>query len=161
MWINTHTFTTYFSGLFAHLSSLVQALAQDFTGFNPCFYFESIIRNPPPLLYYNCPGCSRFIPLQQQQHQRDQVTGLRSPPPAMHQLLFVLLAALGAALLGLPGVDASPAVGPCVAPLQWEGRWVLYDHSTGRNHRAAVSYDALNQRIRVLQQHKKHTPCQK
>ncbi|XP_038573183.1 mammalian ependymin-related protein 1 [Micropterus salmoides] len=79
----------------------------------------------------------------------------------MHRLLFVFLAALGASVLGLPGLDVSPAAGPCTAPLQWEGRWVLYDHSTGRNSRAAVSYDGLNQRIRVLQQNKKHTPCQR
>lgn len=80
---------------------------------------------------------------------------------AMHRVLFVFLAAAGASVLGLPRLDVSPAAGPCLAPLQWEGRWVLYDHSTGRNSRAAVSYDGLNQRIRVLQQNKKHTPCQK
>lgn len=50
---------------------------------------------------------------------------------------------------------------PCVAPLQWEGRTVVYDHSTGRNTRAAVSYDAQNQRVRVLEQKTGHTPCKK
>ncbi|XP_042339364.1 mammalian ependymin-related protein 1-like [Plectropomus leopardus] len=79
----------------------------------------------------------------------------------MHRLLLVFLAAAGASVLGVLGRSVSPAAGPCLAPLQWEGRWVQYDHSTGRNRRAAVSYDGLNQRIRVLQQHKKHTPCQK
>lgn len=79
----------------------------------------------------------------------------------MHRLLLVFVAAAGASVLGLPRQDASRAAGPCLAPLQWEGRWVLYDHSTGRNSRAAVSYDGQNQRIRVLQQNKKHTPCQK
>ncbi|KAM7379800.1 hypothetical protein PAMP_005325 [Pampus punctatissimus] len=80
----------------------------------------------------------------------------------MQRLLFVLLAAAGASALRFGQLDVSPpAAGPCLAPLQWEGRWVLYDHSTGRNSRAAVSYDSQNQRIRVLQQHKKHTPCQR
>ena len=78
--------------------------------------------------------------------------GTRAFPAAMHRLLLAFLAAAGASVLGL---------GPCRAPLQWEGRWVQFDHSTGRNSRAAVSYDGLNQRLRVLQQHKKHTPCQK
>lgn len=50
---------------------------------------------------------------------------------------------------------------PCVAPLQWEGRTVRYDHGTGRNTRAAVAYDAPNQRIRVLEQKTGHTPCKK
>ncbi|XP_026792729.1 mammalian ependymin-related protein 1 [Pangasianodon hypophthalmus] len=50
---------------------------------------------------------------------------------------------------------------PCVAPLQWEGRRVQYDHSTGRNTRAAVAYDAQNQRIRLLEQKTGHTPCKK
>lgn len=79
----------------------------------------------------------------------------------MHRLLFAFLAAAAASVLGLRRLEASPVTGPCIAPLQWEGRWVLYDHSTGRNSRAAVSYDGLNQRIRVLQQNKKHTPCQR
>ncbi|XP_061586966.1 mammalian ependymin-related protein 1 [Cololabis saira] len=60
-----------------------------------------------------------------------------------------------------PGAPHAPHSGPCLAPAQWEGRWVVYDHSSGRNRRAAVSYDGPNQRIRVLQQHKKHTPCQR
>lgn len=81
----------------------------------------------------------------------------------MHRLLFVFVAAAAAAsVLGLARMDASVRdVQPCLAPQQWEGRWVQYDHSTGRNRRAVVSYDGLNQRIRVLQKHKKHTPCQK
>lgn len=73
----------------------------------------------------------------------------------MFGLWLVFVATFGASVLGLP------ASGPCVSPLQWEGRWVVYEHNSGRNHRAAVSYDGLNQRLRVLQQHKKHTPCQK
>lgn len=84
----------------------------------------------------------------------------------MHRLLFVFVAAAaaaaGASVLGLARTDVSVReVQPCLAPQQWEGRWVQYDHSTGRNRRAVVSYDGLNQRIRVLQKHKKHTPCQK
>ncbi|KAM6954746.1 mammalian ependymin-related protein 1 [Aplochiton taeniatus] len=65
---------------------------------------------------------------------------------------------------GYPRIDAArpaPKVQPCDAPLQWEGRSVEYDHNTGRNTRAAVSYDAQNQRIRFLQQNKRHAPCQK
>uniref|UniRef100_A0A3Q0R2S7 Mammalian ependymin-related protein 1 n=1 Tax=Amphilophus citrinellus TaxID=61819 RepID=A0A3Q0R2S7_AMPCI len=89
------------------------------------------------------------------------VNGPPGSPGTMHQLLLVFVATAGASVFGLPRLDASRADGPCVAPLQWEGRWVVYDHSTGRNSRAAVSYDGLNQRIRVLQQHKKHTPCQR
>ncbi|NP_001002416.1 mammalian ependymin-related protein 1 precursor [Danio rerio] len=57
------------------------------------------------------------------------------------------------------GFRAAPQ--PCPAPLQWEGRTVEYDHGTGRNTRAAVSYDAQNQRIRVLEQKTGHTPCKK
>ncbi|XP_012708976.2 mammalian ependymin-related protein 1 [Fundulus heteroclitus] len=79
----------------------------------------------------------------------------------MHRLLLVFVAAAGVSALGLPQLGASPADEPCDAPLQWEGKWVVYDHNTGRNSRAAVSYDGQNQRIRVLQQHKKHTPCQR
>uniref|UniRef100_A0A665U2W8 Mammalian ependymin-related protein 1 n=1 Tax=Echeneis naucrates TaxID=173247 RepID=A0A665U2W8_ECHNA len=62
----------------------------------------------------------------------------------MHRLLFVLLAAAGPPVLGLPGPELREAATPCLAPPQWEGRWVLYDHSTGRNSQA-VSYDGLNQ----------------
>ncbi|XP_068423241.1 mammalian ependymin-related protein 1 [Clinocottus analis] len=80
---------------------------------------------------------------------------------AMHKLLLLLLAAAGAPVLGLPGLGGSRAAAPCLAPPQWEGRWVLYDHSSGRNNRASVSYDGLQQRIRVLTQNKKHAPCQR
>ncbi len=62
--------------------------------------------------------------------------------------------------LGSPPSEAA-APQPCLAPLQWEGRTVEYDHGTGRNTRAAVSYDAQNQRIRVLEQKTGHTPCKK
>ncbi|XP_077412886.1 mammalian ependymin-related protein 1 [Vanacampus margaritifer] len=81
----------------------------------------------------------------------------------MLQLILVpLLLLLGSMHLRQAEVEASAAgATPCQAPLQWEGRWVVYDHGTGRNNRAAVSYDAQNHRLRVLQQHKKHTPCQR
>lgn len=79
----------------------------------------------------------------------------------MLRLLLVLLAA-GASVLGLGRAGAPVrAAQPCLAPQQWEGRWVQYDHSTGRNRRAVVSYDGPKQRIRVLQKHKKHAPCQR
>ncbi|KAI1889277.1 hypothetical protein AGOR_G00177480 [Albula goreensis] len=71
---------------------------------------------------------------------------------------FCLLAAVP--LHGHPRAIAPPAQ-PCLAPLQWEGRSVEYDHSTGRNTRAVVSYDGQNQRIRVLEEKKGHTPCKK
>uniref|UniRef100_A0A671L3J3 Mammalian ependymin-related protein 1 n=1 Tax=Sinocyclocheilus anshuiensis TaxID=1608454 RepID=A0A671L3J3_9TELE len=68
-------------------------------------------------------------------------------------VVFALVLSLSAMVpcLGFPpSVSAAPQ--PCLAPLQWEGRTVEYDHGTGRNTRAAVSYDAQNQRIRVLEQ---------
>lgn len=55
---------------------------------------------------------------------------------------------------------AQPAV-PCKAPLQWEGRTVEYDHSSGRNIRAVVSYDNPNQRLRILEEKKRFIPCKK
>ncbi|KAI4872479.1 hypothetical protein NFI96_017477, partial [Prochilodus magdalenae] len=60
-----------------------------------------------------------------------------------------------------PSLSASVSPQPCAAPLQWEGRTVQYDHSTGRNTRAVVSYDAQNQRVRVLEEKRKHTPCKR
>uniref|UniRef100_G1KU93 Mammalian ependymin-related protein 1 n=2 Tax=Anolis carolinensis TaxID=28377 RepID=G1KU93_ANOCA len=47
------------------------------------------------------------------------------------------------------------------APLQWEGRTVAYDHVTGRNTRASVTYDSPNQRLRVLEEKKGLIPCKK
>ncbi|XP_063075304.1 mammalian ependymin-related protein 1 [Engraulis encrasicolus] len=61
--------------------------------------------------------------------------------------------------LGNPA-GASPAK-PCLAPVQWEGRIVVYDHGTGRNSRSAISYDGENQRIRILEHKKGHVPCKK
>ncbi|KAG2458141.1 EPDR1 protein, partial [Polypterus senegalus] len=67
-----------------------------------------------------------------------------------------------AAFLLLPtAASGGHRVRPCQAPLQWEGRTVTYDHSTGRNTRAIVSYDGQNQRIRVLEEKKGHIPCKK
>ncbi|KAG9273979.1 mammalian ependymin-related protein 1 [Astyanax mexicanus] len=66
-----------------------------------------------------------------------------------------------AVCLAGPTPGAAGPVQPCAAPLQWEGRTVQYDHGTGRNTRAAVSYDAQNQRIRVLEEIRKHTPCKR
>ncbi|KAG5285404.1 hypothetical protein AALO_G00003000 [Alosa alosa] len=59
-----------------------------------------------------------------------------------------------------PVAPQDPAL-PCLAPLQWEGRIVEYDHSTGRNTRASMSYDGQNQRIRILEQKRGHVPCKK
>lgn len=55
----------------------------------------------------------------------------------------------------------APPPQPCLAPLQWEGRIVEYDHGTGRNSRASMSYDGQNQQIRILEQKKGHVPCKK
>jgi len=78
-------------------------------------------------------------------------------------VVFVLILSLSAMVpcLGSPYPSVAVAPQPCLAPLQWEGRTVQYDHATGRNTRAAVSYDAQNQRIRVLEQKTGHTPCKK
>ncbi|XP_032938661.1 mammalian ependymin-related protein 1 isoform X1 [Catharus ustulatus] len=56
---------------------------------------------------------------------------------------------------------AAAAAEPCQAPRQWEGRTVFYEHGSGRNTRAAVSYDGLNQRLRVLEERKALIPCKK
>ncbi|XP_029380838.1 mammalian ependymin-related protein 1 isoform X2 [Echeneis naucrates] len=44
----------------------------------------------------------------------------------MHRLLFVLLAAAGPPVLGLPGPELREAATPCLAPPQWEGRFFEY-----------------------------------
>ncbi|KAF4801064.1 ependymin related 1 [Turdus rufiventris] len=75
------------------------------------------------------------------------------PGPALRLplLLGVLLLRSGAAA----------AAEPCQAPRQWEGRTVFYEHGSGRNTRASVSYDGLNQRLRVLEERKALIPCKK
>lgn len=128
---------------------------------NLCFYSERLskhqVTGSPPAGYFGSPVVIRLgRPLPSPTTER--ITG---PPGKMHRLMLVFVAVAGASAFGLPGLGVSPAAEPCDAPLQWEGKWVVYDHSTGRNSRAAVSYDGQNQRIRVLQQHKKHTPCQR
>ncbi|XP_058930792.1 mammalian ependymin-related protein 1 [Kogia breviceps] len=71
------------------------------------------------------------------------------------------LCGLGAATPG-PGAGGSPgAQRPCLAPQQWEGRQVLYRQSTGRYSRALLSYDGLNQRVRVLDERKALIPCKR
>ncbi|KAL0619090.1 LOW QUALITY PROTEIN: Mammalian ependymin-related protein 1, partial [Plecturocebus cupreus] len=55
---------------------------------------------------------------------------------------------------GLPG-------SPAPAPQQWEGRQVVYRQSSGRNSRALLSYDGLNQRVRVLDERKALIPCKR
>nr|XP_046178509.1 mammalian ependymin-related protein 1 [Oncorhynchus gorbuscha]XP_046197542.1 mammalian ependymin-related protein 1-like [Oncorhynchus gorbuscha] len=80
-----------------------------------------------------------------------------------HVVPLVFAFCLGAVVpaLSYPETAFAAPVQPCLAPLQWEGRSVEYNHNTGRNTRASVSYDAQNHRIRLLQQNKRHTPCQK
>ncbi|XP_052584081.1 mammalian ependymin-related protein 1 [Peromyscus californicus insignis] len=64
-------------------------------------------------------------------------------------------------LCGL-GTAASPGTAqPCQAPQQWEGRQVLYQQSSGHNSRALLSYDGLNQRVRVLDERKALIPCKR
>ncbi|KAL2777143.1 mammalian ependymin-related protein 1 isoform 2 precursor [Daubentonia madagascariensis] len=87
--------------------------------------------------------------------------------------LRVARGALGAWLLGglwvwtlrgLCGLGAAGSPGaprPCQAPQQWEGRQVLYQQRTGRNSRALLSYDGLNQRVRVLDERKALIPCKR
>lgn len=72
------------------------------------------------------------------------------PPLRLLLLLGVLLLRGGAA-----GAE------PCQAPRQWEGRTVFYEHGSGRNTRAAVSYDGPNQRLRILEERKALIPCKK
>lgn len=71
------------------------------------------------------------------------------------------LCGLGAAVppAGTWGNPAAPR--PCQAPQQWEGRQVLYRQSSGRNSRALLSYDGLNQRVRVLDERKALIPCKR
>ncbi|XP_026358911.2 mammalian ependymin-related protein 1 isoform X1 [Ursus americanus] len=73
------------------------------------------------------------------------------------------LCGLGAAApgagAGAGGVPGTPR--PCQAPQQWEGRQVLYRQSSGRNSRALLSYDGLNQRVRVLDERKALIPCKR
>ncbi|XP_006832185.1 PREDICTED: mammalian ependymin-related protein 1 [Chrysochloris asiatica] len=69
------------------------------------------------------------------------------------------LCGLGAAAPGTAGSLRAPQ--PCQAPQQWEGRQVLYQQSSGRNSRALVSYDGLNQRVRVLDERKALIPCKR
>lgn len=64
--------------------------------------------------------------------------------------------ALGAGPWGSPGTQR-----PCQAPQQWEGRQVMYQQSSGLNSRALLSYDGLNQRVRVLDERKALIPCKR
>ncbi|XP_068059723.1 mammalian ependymin-related protein 1 [Anomalospiza imberbis] len=75
-----------------------------------------------------------------------------APPLRLLLLLGVLLLRGGAAAAGAE---------PCQAPRQWEGRTVFYEHGSGRNTRAAVSYDGPNQRVRILEERKALIPCKK
>lgn len=71
------------------------------------------------------------------------------------------LCGLGAAVPPA-GTWGNPAAQrPCQAPQQWEGRQVLYQQSSGRNSRALLSYDGLNQRVRVLDERKALIPCKR
>ncbi|XP_060104176.1 mammalian ependymin-related protein 1 [Heteronotia binoei] len=75
------------------------------------------------------------------------------PPPV---LLWSVIASLACRSLA----SAQQPV-PCQAPVQWEGRTVRYDHNTGKNIRALVTYDGPNQRLRVLEEKKGLIPCKK
>ncbi|ERE80833.1 mammalian ependymin-related protein 1 isoform X1 [Cricetulus griseus] len=68
------------------------------------------------------------------------------------------------ALCGLCGLGTAGSAGtpqPCQAPQQWEGRQVLYQQSSGHNSRALLSYDGINQRVRVLDERKALIPCKR
>lgn len=81
--------------------------------------------------------------------------GAAGTPRRRHLLLLLLLPGV------LPGCCGAPPAVPCQAPLQWEGRTVQYDHSTGRNTRAVVAYDGSNRRLRILEERKGLIPCKK
>ncbi|XP_074939674.1 mammalian ependymin-related protein 1 isoform X2 [Phalacrocorax aristotelis] len=82
------------------------------------------------------------------------------PAGGLGLLLRLRLLLLGGLLLRGGGAAAAWAE-PCQAPRQWEGRTVTYEHGTGRNTRAAVSYDGPNQRLRILEERKALIPCKK
>ncbi|KAK1334997.1 hypothetical protein QTO34_004573 [Cnephaeus nilssonii] len=71
------------------------------------------------------------------------------------------LGGLGAGALGADPWGSPGTPRPCQAPQQWEGRQVLYRQSSGRNSRALLSYDGLNQRVRVLDERKALIPCKR
>ena len=71
------------------------------------------------------------------------------------------LCGLGAAALRAGNWGSPGTPRPCQAPQQWEGRQVLYQQSSGRNSRALLSYDGLNQRVRVLDERKALIPCKR
>uniref|UniRef100_A0A8B9NIJ9 Mammalian ependymin-related protein 1 n=1 Tax=Accipiter nisus TaxID=211598 RepID=A0A8B9NIJ9_9AVES len=84
---------------------------------------------------------------------------LLRPGPEPGLLLLLLLLLLLGGLLVRSGGAAAAGPEPCQAPRQWEGRTVSYEHGTGRNRRAAVSYDGPNQRLRILEERKALIPC--
>ncbi|KAM6087785.1 mammalian ependymin-related protein 1 [Chlamydotis macqueenii] len=89
---------------------------------------------------------------------RSMARAAAGPRPGLGLRLLLL------GCLLLRGGGAGAAVGvpePCQAPRQWEGRTVSYEHGSGRNTRAAVSYDGPNQRLRVLEERKALIPCKK
>lgn len=65
------------------------------------------------------------------------------------------------ALSGLALAGSLVAPPPCQAPQQWEGRQVVYQQSSGHYSRALLSYDGLNQRVRVLDERKALIPCKR
>ncbi|KAJ7412426.1 hypothetical protein BTVI_46473 [Pitangus sulphuratus] len=77
------------------------------------------------------------------------------PGPLLPLRLLLLLGVL------LVRSGAAERAEPCQAPRQWEGRTVFYEHGSGRNTRAAVSYDGPNQRLRILEERKALIPCKK
>ncbi|NXD52296.1 EPDR1 protein, partial [Corvus moneduloides] len=79
------------------------------------------------------------------------------PGPGLPLRLLLLLGVL----LLRGGAAAAAGAEPCQAPRQWEGRTVFYEHGSGRNTRAAVSYDGPNQRLRILEERKALIPCKK
>uniref|UniRef100_A0A8C5MZZ6 Mammalian ependymin-related protein 1 n=1 Tax=Leptobrachium leishanense TaxID=445787 RepID=A0A8C5MZZ6_9ANUR len=74
----------------------------------------------------------------------------------IHGLVLLILSNINAKCF-----FASAQITPCQAPLQWEGRMVKYNHTTGRNTRAFISYDATMQRMRILEERKSMIPCRR
>ncbi|XP_069816449.1 mammalian ependymin-related protein 1 [Dendropsophus ebraccatus] len=88
--------------------------------------------------------------------EKGQVQGLCS---FIMEALLLLLIAINQ--VNAKSFFVSEPTTPCQAPLQWEGRTVVYDHNTGKNTRASVSYDAQMQRIRILEERKSLVPCKR
>lgn len=100
-------------------------------------------------------GESKHCWLEDQRMETGQVQGF-----CRIRILGLLLITVASSVNGRY-ISTPDPVSPCQAPLQWEGRIVVYDHNTGKNTRANVTYDAKQQRIRILEDRKNLVPCKR